>query len=89
MNNFTVHGRDRNCLYQYFEPDHRQLVKQGFFIRFGVEKEKAHKIAEDLDFLGISRSTLFPDLEGIARDLSDKHRNAYSEDVSAESLQQE
>jgi hypothetical protein len=31
------------------------------------------QIAKELNFLGISRSTLFPDLEGITRELIEKY----------------
>jgi hypothetical protein len=40
---FTVHGRDRGCLYKYYE--HGPLVGNGFFCRFVIDKGKASEIA--------------------------------------------
>lgn len=71
---FTVHGSDRGCLYKYHQKKN-QLVRKGFFIRMPIDREKADSILKDLEFLGISRSTIFPDLEGIMNELSTKHRS--------------
>lgn len=64
-----MHGKDRGCLYKYFEGT--QLVQRGFFAAFRIDVEQAGKIADDLALMGISRSALFPDLEGIAKELSE------------------
>jgi hypothetical protein len=67
---FTVHGRDRGCLYEYYKQT--PLVERGFFCRLVIGKENVNEIAEELNFLGISRSTLFPDLEGLTKELKEK-----------------
>ena len=44
-----------------------------FLIKFYIPASSKKKIRDDLDNLGIRRSTLFPDLENLALDIKSKH----------------
>ena len=61
---FTLHGKDKKGFENlYKENNDFQLVK------LKISAENANKIKKDLTKGGITESTLFPDLEGLAREL--------------------
>ena len=68
---FTVHGKDKRSINDIFAGT--DLVEKGLLHPFWIDPEAAQTIAEELKELGISRSTLFPDLEGVAQDLSQEY----------------
>ena len=68
---FTVQGKDRGCIYKYYEKT--PLVEEGFFTYFRIKRDSAKKIHQELMNIGFSRSTLFPDLAGVADDLEIRH----------------
>jgi hypothetical protein len=59
---FTVQGKDKNSL--------AQLVP-GVLKRYEVEPNDRQKMRDDLLMLGVSHSTVFPDLTGLANELGD------------------
>lgn len=60
---FTVHGRQKASI--------NTLVPEEILARFVISKDKVADILRDLHLLGIHDSTAFPDLDGLARELSD------------------
>ncbi len=66
---FTAHGRDKRSINDIFEGT--DLSQKGLLHPFWIAPSSAQSISGELRELGITRSTLFPDLEGVARDLSD------------------
>jgi hypothetical protein len=66
---FTIHGTDRRSFVAQFE-DHsfsndRRLVK------LRIPSDKREDLKKDLDLLGVKYATLFPDLDGLARELAE------------------
>jgi hypothetical protein len=61
---FTVHGKEK-------KPLNELLDRFGFkYLRkFVIDRGEMKKMLEDLRMLGISHATLFPDLDGLAKDL--------------------
>jgi len=61
---FTVHGKEK-------KPLNELLDKFGFkyLKRYVIDRRNMKLMLEDLRMLGISYSTLFPDLDGLAKDL--------------------
>ena len=67
---FTIHGSNPDGLLQVAARDrHARLV------RLRIPKQKAKTMRDELDLCGVSETTVFPDLEGLAREL----KNAYAE----------
>jgi type II secretory pathway component PulL len=62
---FTVHGTEPNGIEQIADanPDDCRVVK------IPIVKEKVQDMFEDLATCGIVETTIFPDLEGLARQL--------------------
>ncbi len=61
---FTIFGRERDGLKAIAKCSDSRLVK------FDVKKEAIPDIKRDLRLAGISEETIFPDLEGLGRELS-------------------
>ena len=61
---FTIFGRERDGLKAVAKCSDSRLVK------FDVKKEAIPDIKRDLRLAGISEETIFPDLEGLGRELS-------------------
>lgn len=60
---FTIHGRDRNGLITV------AARNPGVLFRICIAKNSAEAILEDLRICGVSETTIFPDLEGLSREL--------------------
>ena len=60
---FTIHGTDRNALDKIVETKDSRLVK------IVIPKEAVVSVLDDLETLGILETTVFPDLEGLSREL--------------------
>ena len=60
---FTIHGTDRNALDKIAETKDSRLVK------IVIPKEAVVSVLDDLETLGILETTVFPDLEGLSREL--------------------
>lgn len=63
---FTVHGKEKESLNELLDKFGFKYLK-----KYVVEGTKSNtkKMLEDLRMLGISHATLFPDLDGLAKDL--------------------
>jgi hypothetical protein len=60
---FTVHGREKDGL--------AELLKDKNLLRiYSIDPGSRIQIAEDLRILGVTQSTLFPDLDGLATDIT-------------------
>ena len=68
---FTVHGRDKRSFTDIFAGT--DLRTKGILAPIRVRPECAPLICEELRELGVTRSTLFPDLDGVAIDLAEAH----------------
>jgi len=60
---FTIHGCDRNGLITI------AARHAGILFRIGIESNSASTILNDLRTCGVSETTIFPDLEGLSREL--------------------
>lgn len=60
---FTIHGTEQ-ALEDIPANDH-------FLIRYVIYKEASQEMRKELRALGVRRSTLFPDLENLAKDIAD------------------
>ncbi|MBI5361356.1 MAG: FRG domain-containing protein [Planctomycetes bacterium] len=68
---FIIWGNDKRSINDYFTDT--DLISKGFLHPFYISTAHCKSIYCELKELGISRSTLFPDLEGIAQDLGDTY----------------
>lgn len=59
---FTVHGTDKRPL--------DQLVPQNILTKFEINPRARQRIYRDLTILGIQEATVYPDLDGLARELA-------------------
>lgn len=69
---FTVHGSERRDLRDYFKST--ELAKRGFATCFWIDGTNAKAILHSLSALGISRSSMFPDLDGISTEIDEMYR---------------
>jgi hypothetical protein len=60
---FTIHGKDRNGLITVASR-HPEVL-----FRISIEKSSAATVLNDLRTCGVSETTIFPDLEGLSREL--------------------
>lgn len=65
---FTIHGKDHRSLESIFE--NTDLVAKGYLSKLEIDKEKVEEIITQLKRAGVSDSILFPDFEGLSRDIS-------------------
>lgn len=64
---FTVHRNDKGLRSLYKKANSNNLVK----VR--IDRKSSGQIIEQLNLAGVSESTIFPDLEGLTRELNLKH----------------
>lgn len=62
---FTIHGKKQESLNKLLEGVGFKYLK-----KYLLDIHKLNEMLEDLKMLGISYATLFPDLDGLAKDLS-------------------
>jgi len=60
---FTIHGRDRNGLITV------AARHPGILFRISIAGNSASSVLDDLRTCGVSETTIFPDLEGLSREL--------------------
>jgi hypothetical protein len=65
---FTIHGNDKRSLYDLLSGKENVLAK------YVVDATRKKQMLDELKILGISRATLFPDLDGLAGDLTELFR---------------
>lgn len=64
---FTLHGSDKRDFESIFRS--HSLMQDKHLIKYRIPKEKVREIFQEIWDLGITYATLFPDLEGLAREL--------------------
>lgn len=67
---FTIHGTDKRDFESIF--CNHEIVENGYFIKYVIPSSVAHKIKIELTSLGITYSTVYPDLEGIGKELKER-----------------
>lgn len=65
---FTIHGSDERSIEDIFHGT--ELLDQGYLIKFSIDLNSYKKMLSTLQTLGISYSTLLPDLDGLGFELS-------------------
>ena len=70
---FTVHGSNKNPIERMFSSrDQEDLEALGLLTRISVEPTAAATLLAELSAIGVSRSVLFPDPEGVAIETASK-----------------
>jgi len=69
---FTVHGTERTDLRAYFSST--GLAGRGLAAPFHIDSSYAKVILRELQAMGISKSVLFPDLDGMSKEYTDLWR---------------
>ena len=64
---FTLHGRDDRDFESIFSG--KLLITEKQLIKYRIPKENVESVFRELSELGITRAALFPDLDGLAREL--------------------
>jgi hypothetical protein len=76
---FTIHGALRYDFETLF--DDSELVKAGHFRKYLVPAPDKPRIALELEHSGVTRSLIFPTLEGLALELKERFRGEGKDDV--------
>lgn len=63
---FTIHGTNNTSLEEQFADS--EFVRKGYLRKYVVVRQAFRKIRSELRLLGISHSTVFPDLDGLSRE---------------------
>jgi hypothetical protein len=68
---FTIHGTERNGFWELIKrfPDDAQFAK----ILITGDKDEIKEIKKNLKMSGITETTLFPDLEGLSREIQEEY----------------
>ena len=72
---FTVHESKRGGLEELFHGT--DLVHLSFLDSIEIEKEAALDIQKELRRIGVARSILFPDIEGLGSELATRFAHPY------------
>jgi hypothetical protein len=64
---FTVHGHNRSDFERLFA--RTEFARKGYFRKYLIPRDLAPKLLTELDRLGVSFSTVYPDLNGLATQL--------------------
>ena len=64
---FTLHGYDKRDIETILQ--NKQLIRDQRLIKYIIPKENVNKIFHELNEYGITYATLFPDLDGLAKEL--------------------
>jgi hypothetical protein len=69
---FTIHGKDRRALDEM--RDELSLQKGLFKVTIDADQDGIEYLQQQLAVNGITETTIFPDLEGLARELRLEYR---------------
>lgn len=64
---FTIHGTDKSDFEVIGEST--ELIKQKYFLKYHIPKKSIKPIIHNLFFRGVTFTSLFPDLDNLAKDL--------------------
>ncbi|MGA2504477.1 MAG: FRG domain-containing protein [Anaerolineales bacterium] len=62
---FTIHGLKHSCL--------SELVSSSILKKYTISVNSVAQMREDLHIMGISRTSIFPDLDNLAKELSERN----------------
>lgn len=71
---FTVHGTDDRGFEEIFNEnsEHSNLVTENYFKKYVIDRKNVPQIYKELKTLGITPSSIFPDLDGLAKELEER-----------------
>lgn len=69
---FTLHGNDKRDFEAIFRG--KSLITEKHLIKYRIPREKVDKVFSELSELGITYASLYPDLDGLARELKHSFR---------------
>lgn len=69
---FTIHGTNREDFETLFS--NTDLVQRNFVRKYVLPRASAEALLDELERMGVSHSTLFPDFEGLAKELKRRFR---------------
>lgn len=72
--NFSIHGKVEDCLFDYSNSSHGSNIRLKKIIIDGKSKLK---ILKQLTIAGITHSVLFPDLDGLAKEVAFRYSHEY------------
>jgi hypothetical protein len=64
---FTVHGEDNADFEALLR--NTPLVEKGFFRKYAIARSRAGAIMSELEQLGVSYSNVYPDFDGLGKEL--------------------
>jgi len=67
---FTIHGKDKRD-FETMLTETTAMTKE-YFLKYVIPRSAAPSVRDDLDAMGISFSTVYPDLAGLARELRER-----------------
>ena len=65
---FMVHGKRKESIEELYRDN--MLIKDGYLKKYYINEEEAEKILDELRILSITYFTMFPDFDGLAKELS-------------------
>jgi len=68
---FTVHGTDDRDFEEIFN-ENSKLVTENYFKKYVIDRKNVPQIYKELKALGITPSSIFPDLDGLAKELEER-----------------
>lgn len=68
---FTVHGAREEGFEEIFDED-SALYRKNYFRKYTIKRQDVPKIYERLKTFGITHSTIYPDIYGLARELQER-----------------
>jgi hypothetical protein len=71
---FTIHGAIKEPIEKLF--NNTDLTDKGFLKKYTIDKQAIPELIIDLSMLGISNSTLFPDFDGLSKELARIYKKA-------------
>ena len=71
---FTIHGKEKNSIFDYVET---QKSSDKIFRKIIISGKSKSQIKKELFLAGISYSTLFPDLDGLSKEISYRFSEKY------------
>lgn len=74
---FTIHGADRRGLDEVYAV---HPLQPGFLVPLTIDRPQVEMIRSELRVAGITHSTVFPDLGGLARELGERYRLPHKRD---------
>lgn len=68
---FTIHGTDKRDFEAIFR--FHEITNNGYFKKYIILSNKSDKIKDELISIGITYSTIYPDFEGLSKELRERY----------------